>query len=122
MIIKRRRDYEGYLGYTLDWVRAYQFLGKVYRVYMLFNPEFLRFVWNDWPEKRVRVFWLYVKSLLFVIDPVAATTEKLQGEMDAFNARWRKMVESGAIERMFKNDFEPLDLDTWGDEGEVSPV
>ena len=111
MIIKRRKDYEGYLGYNLDWVRVYQFFGKVYRVYMVFHPEFLRFVWNDWPEKRARVFWIYVRSLLLVVDPIVATTEMLQAEMDAFNTRWQKMVKSGAIERCFRDDIKELELD-----------
>jgi len=40
----------------------------------------------------------------------AVTTEELNRQTNEMNVQWKKMVDSGAIERCFRNDFEPLDL------------
>ena len=123
MIIKRRKDYEEYerLKHQRPWRRMYQIGNNIYRVMMIYYPAF----WQEWliepmegrPQwKKLRGVYLTLRYDVIMYYGPARTTEELDATAEMMNARWRKMVESGAIERCFRDDIEPLDLDIWGDD------
>jgi hypothetical protein len=58
-MIKRRKDYEVYCRCRAVWHQAWQVFGKVYSVYLVFHPEFLKFCWQ-WEGRRLRTFLAYL--------------------------------------------------------------
>ena len=121
MTIKRRIDYEQYerLKHQRPWRRMYQIGNKVYRVMMIHNPAF----WKEWLEctfgfgiwRVLRGIYLTLRYDVIVYHGQARTTEELDAEAEEFNKKWKELVDSGAIERLFNEDVKALDINVGGD-------
>jgi len=126
MIIKRRKDYEQYERpkHQRPWVRIYQVGDRLYRCKLIYYPAFLgEFNWyfrhcSLWQKLKYILMTIRHDMIMFYGRP-AKTTEELDREADEFNARWQKMVQSGAIEAAFSDDYEPLNIDIWGDKHDL---
>jgi len=112
--MRRRRDYEAFCRMRADWIQLWQVGNSVYRIENVFNREYWIDWWIGWPGKRLWALWRQVVNT-FKLKTVmyygpAVTTEELNRQTNEMNVQWKKMVDSGAIERCFRNDFEPLNL------------
>ena len=117
MIIERRKDYEGYEfpRHQRPWRRMYQVGKSIYKVNLISQRAF----WDEWMWfaghrslwDKIRCVYLTLRYDLVMYYGEARTTEELNAEADDFNKRWKAMVDSGAIERCFRDDIKALELD-----------
>jgi len=63
-VIKRRRDYEAYLK-RISWHQEWQIFGNVYSIYVLWHPEFIKHIWNDWRGKRCQALKAYLRKPVY---------------------------------------------------------
>ena len=80
-MIKRRKDYEVYCRCRVAWHQAWQVFGKVYAVYLLLHPEFLKFC-HEWRGRRIRTFWLYLKKPFYLLGETRPESEVWADEME----------------------------------------
>ena len=115
-MIKRRKDYEEYERprHQRSWIRMYQVGSRVYKCRLIFHPgyweEFNWFFKHCSVWEKLRYVSISIRHDMVMYYGPARTTKELDAEADAFNERWQKMVQSGAIEAAFRDDIEPLNV------------
>jgi hypothetical protein len=107
--MKRRKDFERYefRKHQRPWRRMYQVGNRIYKVNLLTYPGFWQ-EWN-WVAKhlgiwgKLRSIYLTLRYNTVMYYGPARTTAELNREAAEFNARWKNMIKSGAIEACFKS-------------------